>query len=153
MKILALLSIVLVCATAYESFWQKGDELLSQLQNGKDEIFVVTFYNPTPVKDDYSRTTENNKVQDELQSEVLNAFDRKPLPIRYASIDVTDRTNERLLYKAGVKADQLTYGPVVLVTKKGFGRTIWGPTVVDSVEDFVKSIQAAAPPAGAAPAK
>ena len=141
MKILAIVALLMACAVAYESFWSKGDDLLSQLQNGENEIFVVTFYNPTPVKDDYTRQTENNRVQDELQSEVLNQYDAKPLKIRYSSIDTTDRANEKLLYKAGVKPDQLNNGPVVLVTKKGFGHTVWGPTIVHQVEIFVKDTQ------------
>ena len=144
MKILALLAVLLISASAYESYWQKGDNLLSQLQNGKDEIFVVTFYNPTPVKDDYSRQSENNRVQDELQSEVLNQYDEKPLKIRYSSIDSTDRDNQKLLYKAGVKANYFDDGPVVLVTRKGSGHIVWGPTVVHQVETFVKETQDAA---------
>ena len=144
MKILAVVALLLACAVAYESFWQKGDDLLAQLQNGDDEIFVVTFYNPTPVKDDYTRQTENNRVQDELQSEVLNQYDGKTLKIRYSSIDTTDRANEKLMYKSGVKQDQLNKGPVVLVTRKGYGHIVWGPTIVHQVETFVKETQAAA---------
>ena len=102
-----LLAVILVVATSYESYWKKGSDLLDQLQNGENEIFVVTFYNPSPVKDDYSRQTENNRVQDELQSEVLNTHDGKPLTIRYTSIDSTDRENEQLMYKAGIKEDFL----------------------------------------------
>ena len=141
MKILAILAVLLICATAYESYWQKGNDLLSQLQNGENELFVVTFYNPTPVKDDYTRQTENNRVQDELQSEVLNQYDGKPLKIRYSSIDSTDRANEKLMYKSGIKPDFLNNGPVVLVTKKGYGHIVWGPTIVHQVENFVKEIQ------------
>ena len=141
MKILAIVALLMACAVAYESFWSKGSDLLTQLQNGEDEIFVVTFYNPSPVKDDYSRQTENNRVQDELQSDVLNQFDNKPLKIRYSSIDTTDRSNEFLMYKAGVKSTQLAEGPVVLVTKKGVGHTVWGPTIVHQVETFVKDTQ------------
>ena len=141
MKILALLAVMLAVATCYDLYLQKGDDLLSQLQNGEDEIFVVTFYNPTPVKDDYTRQTRNNQVQDELQSEVLNQYDGKPLSIRYASIDSTDRNNEKLMYKAGVKHDFLNDGPVVLVTRKGYGHIVWGPTVVHQVETFVKETQ------------
>ena len=144
MKILALLAILLLSASAYESYWQKGSSLLGQLQNGKDEIFVVTFYNPTPVKDDYTRQSENNRVQDELQSEVLNAYDSKPLKIRYSSIDSTDRDNEKLIYKAGIKPEYFNHGPVVLVTRKGYGHIVWGPTVVHQVETFVKETQDAA---------
>mmetsp|Transcript_15431 Transcript_15431/g.13471 ORF Transcript_15431/g.13471 Transcript_15431/m.13471 type:complete len:152 (-) Transcript_15431:48-503(-) len=141
MKILALLAFLLISASAYESYWQKGDDLLAQLQNGKDELFVVTFYNPTPVKDDYSRQTENSRVQDELQSEVLNQYDAKPLTIRYSSIDSTDRANEKLLYKAGVKTEYLNEGPVILISRKGYGHIIWGPTVVHQTETFVKETQ------------
>ena len=126
---------------AYESYWGKGSDLLGQLQNGNDEIFVVTFYNPTPIKDDYTRQSENNKVQDELQSVVLNQYDNQPLKIRYASVDVTDRQNESLIYKAGIKADYLGRGPVVLITRKGFGNIVWGPTVIHQTETFVKQIQ------------
>ena len=144
MKFIIALAMVLVICSAYESYWDKGDKLLDQLQNGNDEIFVVTFYNPTPVKDDYSRQAENNRVQDELQSEVLNKLNAKPLKIRYASADSTDRDNANLLYKAGVKEDLLTYGPVVLVTRKGFGNIVWGPTVIHQVETFVKGVQAEA---------
>ena len=141
MKILLLLAVILVVATSYESYWKKGADLLDQLQNGENEIFVVTFYNPSPVKDDYTRQTENNRVQDELQSEVLNIHDEKPLKIRYTSIDSTDRDNEQLLYKSGIKEDFLNKGPVVLVTRKGFGHIVWGPTIVHQVEEFVAEAQ------------
>ena len=141
MKLIIALSLLFMTTFAYDSYWAKGNDLLTQLQNGQDEIFVVTFYNPTPVKDDYTRQTENNRVQDELQSEVLNKFDSKPLKIRYSSVDATDRTNENLLYKAGIKDDFLIYGPVVLVTRKGFGNIVWGPTVIHQASDFVQAIQ------------
>ena len=141
MKLVFALSLLLVSSMAYESYWGKGNDLLGQLQNGEDEIFVVTFYNPTPVKDDYTRQQENNKVQDELQSVVLNQYDGQPLKIRYASVDVTDRSNESIIYKAGVKDDFLRNGPVVLVTKKGFGNIVWGPTVIHQTETFVQQIQ------------
>ena len=126
---------------AYDSSWKKGDDLLDEIQSGSDEIFIVTFYNPTPVKDDYSRTTENTRVQDDLQSDILTQLHAKPLNIRYASIDVTDRTNDRLLYKAWVTEEQLSKGPVVLVARKGYGHIVWGPTVIHQVEKFVKEIQ------------
>ena len=141
MKIITLLSIFLLSTYAYDTFWQKGESLLQELQNGKDEIFVITFYNPTPVKDDYSRQMMNNQVQDQLQSTVLNKYDSKPLKIRYSSIDTTDRDNEILMYKAGVKQSNLLNGPVVLITRKGRGNSVWGPTIIEKVEDFVKNIQ------------
>ena len=82
--------------TAYDTFWKHGDELLERLQTYKDEIFVVTFFNPTPKKDDYTRQYENKRVMDALSSEVLNEQNDKPLRVNYAQIDVTDRENERL---------------------------------------------------------
>ena len=141
MKLIIALSLLLVSSMAYESYWGKGTDLLDQLQNGESELFVVTFYNPTPVKDDYTRQQENNKVQDELQSVVLNQYDNQPLKIRYGSIDVTDRENEKIIYKAGIKEDYLRNGPVVLVVSKGFGNIVWGPTVIHQVETFVQETQ------------
>lgn len=152
MKILVFISLLLVSSLAYETFWKKGDALLDELQNGKKEIFVVTFYNPTPIKDDYTRQTANNKIQDELQSEVLNLRSSHPLPIRYASIDTTDRVNEKLIYKAGIKPADLEDGPVVLVASQGVGNLVWGPTVIRQVDVYVQEIQTKATQAAAASA-
>ena len=142
MKLVLLLICIAITSTfAYESYWAKGESLLTELQNGKDEIFVATFYDPTPVKDSYTRQAENNKVQDDLQSEVLNQLDGKPLKIRYASADTTESENANLMYKAGIKDEYLEDGPVVLVTRKGSGYIVWGPTVIHQVEKFVKEMQ------------
>ena len=141
MKILVFISLLLLSSIAYKTEWRKGDALLNELQNGKKEIYIVCFYNPTPIKDDYTRQTENNKIQDELQAEILNQQSGHPLEINYASIDTTDRINDKLVYKAGIKPENLADGPVVLVASQGVGNIIWGPTVIKQVEIFVKEIQ------------
>lgn len=147
MKILFLVSILLISTLAtYENYWKKGDDLLGELQNGKKEIFIVTFYNPTSVKDDYSREIKNKRIQDELQSDVLNLEADKPLKIRYTSIDVTDKANDNLFYKAGLSHEWLVKGPVVLATCEGVGKLIWGPTLVKTTHDYVKEIQQKAQP-------
>mmetsp|Transcript_28160 Transcript_28160/g.24890 ORF Transcript_28160/g.24890 Transcript_28160/m.24890 type:complete len:151 (+) Transcript_28160:15-467(+) len=144
MKFLLVISIILLSASAYDSFWQKGDSLLTELQNGKDEIFIISFYNPSPIKDDYTRQNFNNKIMDELQSSILNKYHGEPLSIRYSSIDSTDRDNDTLLYKAGIHSNKLEKGPVILITRKGNGHTVWGPTIIQKVEDFVKKLQESA---------
>lgn len=147
MKILVFISILFISTLAtYENYWKKGDDLLGELQNGKKEIFIVTFFNPSSIRDDYTRQRQNNKIQDELQSEVLNLRSEKPLKIRYASIDVTDRGNDNLVYKAGVEQSSLVSGPVVLVASQGVGKLIWGPTVTKTVDDYVQEIQKKAQP-------
>jgi hypothetical protein len=101
----------------------------------------VTFYNPTPVKDDYSRATENNRVQDELQAEVLSKYSDKPLKLKYASINTTEKVNANLLYKLGIHDSQLKSGPVVSVSRKDDGMKIWGPTIIHTVGKEVDRLQ------------
>ena len=144
MKSIILITLLIASAYCFEAYWGKGDQLLSQLQNGENKIFIVSFENPTPIKDDYSRPSVNNKVKDELQAEVLNKYHEKPLKLRYATINTTDKANANLLYKVGVHDYQLTNGPVVLVARKGHGKMAWGPTVIHKVDEYVQKEQAAA---------
>lgn len=139
--LLVLIVAVLTFVRAYDLYWEHGEKLLNRLQSGKDEIFVITFFNPSPKKDDYTREFENKRVMDNLVIEVLNEQNDKPLRVNYANIDVTDRENEKLLYKANVHADMVDTGPVVLATRKGSGYTNWGPTVLHRVAEVIEMLQ------------
>ena len=141
---LAIFLSILALWSCYDAFLKSGDALLDKLQSGDDEIFVVTFFNPTPKIDDYTRQYENKRVMENLISEVLNEQNDKPLRVNYAYVDVTDHANDKLLYKAHIDHDMVDQGPVVLATRKGHGYHNWGPTVLHRVAEVIEMLQAQA---------
>ena len=141
---IALFLWILATWSAYDAFLKAGDDLLDKLQSGDDEIFVVTFFNPTPKMDDYSRQYENKRVMENLVSEVLHEQNDKPLRVNHAYVDVTDRENDNLLYKTHIEHDMVDQGPVVLASRKGHGFHNWGPTVLHRVAEVIELLQAQA---------
>ena len=140
LSIVVVLCSWLLLTYGHEHYWGYGDNLLDQIQSGEDEIIAVSFINPTE-EDNLPRQFENKRVTFALENEVLDEQHLKPLPVKHAIVDVTDVGNARLMYKWGITMNMTSEGPVVLVSRKGYGFSNWGPAVLHRAAEVVEMLQ------------
>jgi hypothetical protein len=147
MKYSLLLTLVLCisCTFAYERLWAKGDILLAEMQNGRDELHVIVFYDSTNTADSYSKVRENQAVTNEvlkyLDTISEEGTDPFPTKVYYATIDAVDPYNQNIMYKAGIDPKELDNGPTILVTRQGKGFRQNGPKVVAALRDSVVKLK------------
>ena len=144
-----MLALILASTYAYDRLWAKGDSLLQEIQSGRDDLFVVVFYNSTNVDETYARVRENNKGMSDTMKYLkkVTAADGpyKDKQVYYATADVTDEMNANLAYKCGIKESMLKNYPVIFAMKSGKGATHYGPVAVSRLEETVKGLMT--PPA------
>ena len=117
LALLIVFAAVLISTHAYERLWSKGDTLLSELQNGKEDLNIVMFFDSTNTDATYHKIVANEQVTRDLitylssiSANQANAF---PAPVTFSKVDAVDPYNTNLLFKVGVKAKTLDEGPVV----------------------------------------
>ena len=125
----------------YEKFTERGQKIIDRLQNGKDEIMVILFYNPVSKRQNYKLEQENMEVINNLVTHVLLPQHENPLNLAYTSIDVTDHENKKLLRKVDIDPSMTDKGPIVLASRKGKGTYMWGPTVLNKIIEVVEELQ------------
>ena len=146
MKAVLLVAVLLVAsAIAYERLWAKGDVLLDILQNGKDELHVVKFYDPTNTPEIYGKVRENDRVTHELLEYLKtldpgadNAF---PVPVFYSTVDATDPYNANIMHKAGFNQTVLDDGPVIITLRHQTGDLQYGAQVIKSAKDSIERLK------------
>ena len=148
---LTLLIVAILCFAStmgYERLWAKGDVLLSELQNGNDELHIVLFYDSTNTEDAYGKVRENQEVTNNVVEYLKSISDGGATPVKvpvyYATVDAADPYNQNLIYKSGVDASDLDNGPVLLAIRQGKGFRQHGPKVVAALRDSVTKLTAAA---------
>ena len=145
MKYTILLSVILLLssAIAYERLWAKGDVLLSELQNGRDELHVVVFYDSTNTEDQYSKVKENQSVIDEV-IKYLNELDQTKqdpnLKVFFSTVDAADPYNQNIIFKSGVDPKELDNGPTILTLKHGKGFRQNGPKVLAAMKKSIANL-------------
>ena len=149
MKTAFLLALVMLtsCALGIERLWAKGDVLLEELQNGKDELHIVYFYNPVNSDETYAKVRENQRIKNEvlnylntLSEDGQNQF---PTPVYYSVVESTDPYNQNLMYKLGVDEEVLETGPVVVALRHGRGYRHSGPKLTAYLKKSVNALRQA----------
>ena len=146
MKAVLLVVALLMCsAYGYERLWAKGDVLLSELQNGRDELHVVLFYDSTNTQEVYAKVRENQRVTNDVLAflDSISEGGDSPFPTKvyYATVDAVDPYNQNLIYKSGVDTAALDDGPVILSLRHGTGYRQNGPKVVAALRDSVEKLR------------
>ena len=146
MKIILLLAAILMCsAYGYERLWAKGDVLLSELQSGRDELYIVLFYDSTNTEEVYAKVRENQQVTSDVTAYLDSISEKgdKPFPTKvwFASVDAVDQYNQNLIYKSGVDTTALDNGPVILSLRLGKGFVQQGPKVVAALRNSVDKLR------------
>ena len=151
MRFALLFALVLCISTVYgyERLWAKGDVLLSELQNGKDELHVVVFYDSTNNEESYSKVKENQAVQEQVLTflKEISAGGKAPFPtnVFYATVDSTDPYNQNLIYKVGIDPKILKDGPAILTLRHGTGFRQNGPKVDAALRTSVDKLRTVTP--------
>ena len=151
MKIILLLAAMLVCSVyGYERLWAKGDVLLSELQSGRDELYIVLFYDSTNTEEVYAKVRENQQVTSDVTAylDTISEKGEKAFPTKtwFASVDAVDAYNQNLIYKSGVDNTALDNGPVILSLRQGKGFVQQGPKVVAALRTSVDKLRVAPAP-------
>ena len=147
MKIVVLAILAMVCfqAYSYERLWAKGDTLLSELQNGQDELKIVYFFDSTNTEETYPKVRENqavlNEVLDFLQTIGTNGDNPFPTKVFFSTVDSTEPINQNVMFKSNVSLDALDDGPVLLALRKGTGFLQYGPKVTAALRDSVETLK------------
>ena len=147
MKIVVLAIMALLCfqAYGYERLWAKGDVLLTELQNGHDELKIVYFYDSTNTEEVYAKVRENqavlNEVLDYLKTISTNGDNPFPTKVFFSSIDATEPMNQNVIYKSSVNVNALDNGPVLLALRQGTGFLQYGPKVTAALRDSVDKLR------------
>ena len=147
MKTALLFTIVLLSIVyGYERLWAKGDVLLGELQNGRDELHVVEFYDSTNTQEVYAKVRENQRVTNDLLAYLdtisgEEATDKFPTDVFFSTVDAVDPYNQNIIYKSGVNATVLDDGPVILALRKGKGFIQYGPKVDAALRDSIAKLK------------
>ena len=148
MKTALLFITLLVCfAYGYERLWAKGDVLLGELQNGRDELHVVLFYDSTNTQEVYAKVRENQRVTNDLLTylDTISKDGEDPFPteVYFSTIDAVDPYNQNIIYKSEVNATALDDGPVILALRHGKGYRQHGPKVDAALKDSIAKLKEA----------
>ncbi|CAI2383096.1 unnamed protein product [Moneuplotes crassus] len=140
-KIILLLLISTALADPYKGYWGVGNNLLDEIQSGKEQILVITFINPHHSPEYPDRLALNSQVESELDDFIIVKHNNNPMKIRHAVVDITDQRNRHLLDKLDFRTRYTNEGPIVYVSSMGNGIFNWGPTTAERVEDVIKDLQ------------
>ena len=142
---LAIISMCLASAFGYERLWAKGDVLLSELQNGADELQITYFFDSTNTEETYYKVRENqavlNDVLDYLKTISVGGEKAFPVKVFFSTVDATDEMNQNVIFKSGVKVNDLDDGPVLLALRLGKGYLQHGPKVVAALKNSVEKLR------------
>ncbi len=150
MKAVLLIALILFSAvTAYERLWAKGDVLLGELQNGRDELHVAVFYDSTNTEEVYGKVKENDRVIKEVMPylDTISEGGEKPFPVPVflSTVDAVDPYNNNIIFKSGFNTTALDDGPVVLALRHQTGYVQYGAKVVAALRDSVEKLREVTP--------
>ena len=143
--VLVLVTLLFSSAFSYERLWAKGDILLSELQNGRDELHIVQFYDSTNTEEVYAKVMENQRVTNNLMKyldSISEGGDSPfPVPVFFSTIDAVDPYNKNIIFKSGVNTAALDDGPVILALRHGTGYRQHGPKIDAALRDSVEKLR------------
>mmetsp|Transcript_10947 Transcript_10947/g.9679 ORF Transcript_10947/g.9679 Transcript_10947/m.9679 type:complete len:151 (+) Transcript_10947:34-486(+) len=138
------LALIFCSAMAYERLWAKGDVLLGELQNGRDELYIVMFYDSTNTQEVYQKVRENQRVTDSLLTylDTISKGGEKEFPVEvfFSTVDAVDPYNANIIHKSGVDATKLDEGPTILALRHGKGFRQHGPKIDSALRDSVETL-------------
>ena len=120
-------------AFSYKTIESKnGQEILSRLQDGSSEIYVLLFYVSGQKGGVHNaKTTEDER---ELIGRILNRYPT----FNYAKINADDQNYDDLIRAWGIIKTELHESPSVLIMQGGVGVWIHGPQTMNKLDEFAR---------------
>ena len=148
MKAVLLIAVMLIAtAVAYERLWAKGDVLLGELQNGRDELHIVEFYDSTNTDEVYGKVRENQKVTNDLLTFLASISEGGekpfPVPVFFSTVDAVDPYNNNIIFKTDFNSTVLDNGPAILALRHQKGYVQYGAKVDAALRDSVELLRTA----------
>ena len=134
MKIsLLILALFLASSMAYHTLeHSKGDDVLSKLEEGSNDVYIIMFYAPGHKGGNHNSKTKEDER--ELIARVLNKYPS----FNYAKINAADPNYEDLVNACGIVTGELHEAPSVLIIEGGVGAWIHGPQTINKIEEFAQ---------------
>ena len=129
MKIILLISALLACAFCGTLQHKNGNDILSKLQGGTNEVYVVLF------------TAGNNKgdaiaKKNGEYEAALKGIQEKYPQFTYTTVNTADRNYDDLVDAVSIIRSELEKSPSVLIMHQGNGEWIHGPQTISKIFEF-----------------
>ena len=129
MKVALLIAILCISALAGSFEYSNGDDVLKNLQEGSNDVFVILFHAGSNKGEALTKKTNEYQL-------ALRGIQEKYPEFKYATIDASDRKFDSLIDAISLIRGELEKSPSVLIMHKGNGEWIHGPQTISKIINF-----------------
>ena len=138
-SILALVAFCVLLSASYgfnRIEHKNGDDILSKLEEGSDQIYVILFY--APKKRGQGQGPNQIDIDEkELTTRILSRYPN----FSYAKVNALDPDFQSLVKACGIVTTELHESPSVLIIEGGVGVWVHGPQTINKIEEFANEYQ------------